>query len=65
MKKEILCLDCGYNFTVSINQTKKAKAKGKHIPTHCLACRSIRWKEERTQIRRVKKFERNYKNEKH
>lgn len=65
MKKEILCLDCGCYFTVSINQIKKAKAKGHHIPTHCPACRSIRWKEERTQNRRAKKFERNYINEKH
>lgn len=65
MKKEILCLDCGCYFFLASGARKAYKAKGLNIPTHCPACRSIRWKEERTQIRRAKKFERNYYNEKH
>lgn len=65
MKKEILCLDCGCYFSLTLGAIKTYKSKGLNIPTHCPACRSIRWKEERTQNRRAKKFERNLKNEKH
>jgi len=60
MSKEILCLDCGCYFTVSIGQIKKLKAKGYKVPTHCPSCRSFRWKEERQAKRRANKFERKF-----
>jgi len=63
MRKEILCLDCGCYFTVSLGKTKRMSSKGIHIPTHCPVCREIRWKEERQSKKRAKKFERNKDNE--
>jgi len=63
MKKEILCLDCGCYFNVSIGQIKKLKSKGYKVPAHCPSCRSFRWKEERRTIRRANKFERKLENE--
>lgn len=60
MKKERLCLDCGCYFTLTLGEIRKMKAKGKCIPTHCPVCRERRWKEERQNVRRAKKFERKY-----
>ncbi len=60
MKKERLCLDCGCYFTISLNDIKKLRVKGKCVPTHCPVCRERRWKEERQSIRRAKKFERKF-----
>ena len=58
MKNEFLCMDCGCVFTISINQIKRIKNQGMHLPTHCPMCRSYRWKEERLKAKRAKKFER-------
>lgn len=63
MKKEIMCLDCGCYFSVSLGTMKKMKSKGLNIPTHCPVCREIRWKEERHNKKRARKFERNNDNE--
>ena len=59
MKKELLCLDCGHYFSISLGTMKRYKKRGQHIPTHCPACREIRWKEERQEKKRAIKFERN------
>ena len=58
MKKELLCLDCGRYFAITLGEIRKIKKTGKHVPTHCPMCREQRWKEERTLNRRAKKFER-------
>lgn len=63
MKKEIMCSDCGCYFAVSLGAMKKMKSKGLNIPTHCPVCREIRWKEERQNKKRARKFERNNDNE--
>lgn len=35
MKKEILCLDCGCYFSLTLGAIKTYKSKGLNIPTHC------------------------------
>ncbi len=59
MKKDIMCLDCGCQFSISVRQIKSYKKRGLHIPSHCPMCRDIRWKEDRIKTRQAKKFERN------
>lgn len=63
MKKGILCLDCGHYFWINKKKRKRRSKTQFHIPTHSPACRDIRWIEERTQGRQIKKYERNTEHE--
>lgn len=56
MKKEIMCLDCGCYFTLSASQIKGYKRHKYHMPTHCPACRNIRWKEKRQTMYQANKY---------